>query len=63
MVPDETHLTYSGTIGSEKMLYIDIKCLIMQGDNFNNEEEFSLISYMRQFNIRGNNETSEFGIY
>ena len=35
----------------------------MQGNTFNDEYEMSLIYYMRQYNINGNNETSEFDMY
>ena len=45
------------------MLYRDIKSLIIQGNTFNDEDKLRLISDMRQFNISGNNETSEFDLY
>ena len=35
----------------------------MQGNTFNDEYELSLISDMWQYNINGNNETSEFDMY
>ena len=60
---DGTHPTYADTTGSKNMLHRDIQRLIMQGDNLNDEDEFSLISDMRQFNICGNNETGNFGMY
>ena len=63
MVPDGTHLTYSGTTGSEKMLYRYIQRLITQGNNFNDEDKLNLISDMQKFNICGNNEASKFGMY
>ena len=62
-MPDGTHLKYSDTPGYEKMLYSDIQPLIMQGNTFNDEDESSLISDIRQFNIRGKNEISEFDLY
>ena len=63
MIPAGTHPTHADTTGYENMLYSNIQCLIMQGDNFNDEDKLSLISDMRQFNICGNNDTSEFGLY
>ena len=62
-MPDGTHPTYADTTGSEKMLYSNIQRLMIQGDNFNDEDELSLISDMRQFNIIGKNETSKFDMY
>ena len=63
MITDVTHPTHDDTTGSEKIFYCDIQCLIMQGITFNDEYELSLISDMRQYNIHGNNETSEFDLY
>ena len=63
MMSDVTHTTYADTTGSDMMLYINIKRLIIQGNNFNDENKLSLISDMRQFNICSNNETSEFYLY
>ena len=60
---DGTHPTYADTTGSKKMFYIYIQHLIMKDDNFNDEDDLSLISDMRRFNIRGNNETSKFHMY
>ena len=62
-IPDVTQPTYADTTGSEKMLYNNIQRLIIQGNTFNDKEKLSLISYMRQFNIRGKNETSKFDLY
>ena len=62
-MPDGTHPTYADTTGSDKMLYRNIKRLIIQGNNFNDENDLSLISDMRQFIIGGNNETIEFDMY
>ena len=62
MMPDRTHQEYADTTGSDNMLYSNIQRLIMQDDTFNYEDEFSLIYDMRQCNIRGNNETSEFSM-
>ena len=45
------------------MLYINIQNLITKGNNLNDEDELSLISDMRQFNICGKNETSAFDVY
>ena len=44
-------------------LYSDIQHLIIQGNNFNGEDDLNLISDMRQFNICGKNETSDFDLY
>ena len=63
MITDGTHPTHADTTGSEKMLYSNIQRLIIQGNTFNNEYELSLISYMLQYNIHGNNETSQFDLY
>ena len=63
MMPDGTQSTYADTPGSKKILYRNIQPLIMHGYTFNDEEKLSLISDMRQFNIRGNNETSKFDMY
>ena len=63
MMPDVTYPTYADATGYEKMLYISIQRLIIQGNNVNDEDELSLISDMRQFNIRENNKTSEFDLY
>ena len=63
MITDVTHPTHADTTGSKKIFYCDIQCLIMQGNNFNDEYELSLICDMRQYNIHGNNETSEFDMY
>ena len=63
MIPYGIHPKYADATGSENMLYSDIQVLIMQGDNFNDEEDLSLIYDMRQFNICGNNETSDFDLY
>ena len=62
-MPDGTHPTYYYTTGSEKILYSNIQCLIIQGDTFNDDYKLILISDMRKFNIRGNNETIEFDLY
>ena len=35
----------------------------MQGNTFNDWYELSLFSYIRQYNIHGNNETSQFDLY
>ena len=45
------------------MLYSNIQHLIIQGNNFNDKDELSLISYIRQCNICVNNETSKFDLY
>ena len=63
MITDGTQPTHADTTGSEKIFYCNIKRLIMQGNTFNTEYELSLISYIRQYNIHGNNETSEFDLY
>ena len=63
MITNGTQPTHADTTGSEKIFYCDIKRLIMQGNTLNKEYELSLISYMRQYNINGNNETSEFDLY
>ena len=63
MMLDGTHPTYSDTTGSEKMLYIDIQRLIIQGDNFNDEDKLILIYDMRKFNICGNNDTIKYYMY
>ena len=47
MMPDVTHLEYSYTTGSEKIMYINIQSLIIQGNTFNDEDKLSLIYYMR----------------
>ena len=38
MIPDGTHLTYADTSGSKKMLYNYIQRLIIQGNNFNDDD-------------------------
>ena len=63
MIPDGKHPTYTDTTGSEKILYNNIQRSIIQGNTFNDEDKLSLISYMRQFNIRCNNETRKFDMY
>ena len=63
MIKDVTHPTHADTTGSKKIFYCNIQRLIMQGNTFNDEYELSLISDMRQNNIHGNNETSEFDMY
>ena len=63
MITDVTHPTHADTTGSEKIMYSNIQRLIIQGNTFNNEYELSLIYYMLQYNIHGNNETSEFDLY
>ena len=63
IIQDGTHTTYADTTGYDKMLYKNIQLLIMQGNNFNDEDGLSLISDMRQFNIHFNNDTSEFDLY
>ena len=63
MIPYGTHPAYADTIGSNNILNSYIKCLIIQVDTFNYEEELSFISDMRKFNICGKNETSKFYIY
>ena len=47
MMPDVTNLAYSDTTGSEKIMYSNIQSLIIQGNTFNDEDELSLIYYMR----------------
>ena len=63
MMLDGKHPTCADTTVSENMLYRKIQRLIIQGNNFNDEDELSLISDMRQFSICGNNETNEFDVY
>ena len=63
MITDVTDPTHADTTGSKKIFYSNIQCLIMQGNTFNDEYDLSLISDMRQYNINGNNETSEFDLY
>ena len=45
------------------MVYSHINSLIIQGDNFNDEDKLSLISDMYQLNIRSNSYTREFDLY
>ena len=63
MKPDRTHLAHADTTGLEKMLYINIKRLIFQGNNFNGEDELSLISDMQKFHICGKMRQATFDIY
>ena len=63
MITNGTHPPYADTTGSEKVLYRYIQSLMIQGNTFNDEDELRLIFDREQFNIRGNNETSEFDLY
>ena len=63
MMTDRTHPAYADTTGSGRMLYSNIQILIIQGNNFNDKDKLSFISDMRQFNISGNNEMSDFDLY
>ena len=63
MIPYGTHPAYADTIGSNNILNSYIKCLIIQVDTFNYEEELSFIYDMLKFIFFGKNETSEFDIY
>ena len=60
---DGTHPQNADTTGSEEILYINIQHLIMQGNNFNDKDDLSLIYDMRQFNICGKNETRDSYLY
>ena len=62
IIPDRTHPEYADTTGSDNMFYSNTQLLIIQGDNFNDEDELSLISDMRRYNICGNNERANLSV-